>query len=48
MIRSVEFYQTEQGSYPLRKFLGSLNGKDAQQILWVFRLIERVDRVPSK
>tara|TARA_A100001037_G_scaffold216134_1_gene194039 strand:- start:89 stop:451 length:363 start_codon:yes stop_codon:yes gene_type:complete len=48
MARSVEFYQTEQGSYPLREFLDSLNGKDAQKILWVFRLIERVDRVPSK
>ncbi|HIG54825.1 MAG TPA: type II toxin-antitoxin system RelE/ParE family toxin [Candidatus Handelsmanbacteria bacterium] len=40
MARSIEFYQTEQGSCPLREFLGLLN--------WVFRLIERVDRVPAK
>ena len=48
MARVVEFYRTEQGTYPVREFLDALGSKEAQKVLWVFRLIERVDRVPVK
>ncbi|MDB4698914.1 type II toxin-antitoxin system RelE/ParE family toxin [Candidatus Latescibacteria bacterium] len=48
MARSIEFYHTEKGSCPIRDFLASVDGKEAQKVLWVFRLIERIDRVPVK
>lgn len=35
-------------SYPLViEFLDGIDGRDAQKILWVFRLIKRIDRVPQ-
>lgn len=48
MPRSIEFYHTEKGACPIRDFLASIDGKEAQKVLWVFRLIERIDRVPVK
>ena len=48
MARSIEFYRTENGDCPVREFLDRLAGKDAQKVLWVFRLIERIDRVPKQ
>ena len=48
MARSIEFYRTEDGDCPVREFLDHLDGKDAQKVLWVFRLIERIDRVPKQ
>jgi len=48
MSRTIEFYRTENGRCPVEEFLDSLNDKEAQKVLWVLRLIERLDRVPSK
>ena len=48
MPRSIEFYHTEKGACPIRDFLASIDGREAQKVLWVFRLIERIDRVPVK
>ena len=48
MIRSIEFYRTEDRECPVENLLDSLEDKEAQKVLWVFRLIERLERVPSK
>lgn len=47
MPRTIEFYRTKDGSCPVLNFLGTLEDKEAQKVLWVFRLIERIDRVPA-
>ena len=47
MPRSIEFYHTEKGTCPIRDFLASIDGKEAQKVLWVFHLIYRIDRVPK-
>lgn len=46
MARTIEFYRTETGKCPVEEFIESLNGKDAQKVLWVFRLVGGLDRVP--
>jgi phage-related protein len=46
MARTVEFYRTENGKCPAEEVIGSLKGKDAQKVLWVFRLVGNLDRVP--
>ncbi len=48
MSRIVEFYRTEDGQCPVEEFFGGLKGQDAQKILWVFRLIGRIDHVPKQ
>jgi phage-related protein len=47
MPRTVEFYRTGEGRCPIEEFLTNLDTKEAQKVLWVFRLIERVERVPA-
>ena len=47
MSRTVEFYRTTDGKCPVREFIDRLDGSDAQKVLWVFRLIERIERVPG-
>ena len=46
MGRPVEFYRTRDGKCPVTDYLDLLGGRDAQKILWVFRLIERIDQLP--
>jgi phage-related protein len=46
--RNIIFYRTESGQCPVEEFLDSLKPKDAQKVLWVLRLIEDLDRVPSQ
>lgn len=47
-MRTVNFYRTESGTCPVEDFLDSLSGKQAQKIVWVLRLIEELDIVPSQ
>jgi phage-related protein len=47
-VRTVNFYRTESGTCPVEDFLDSLSGKQAQKIVWVLRLIEELDIVPSQ
>jgi phage-related protein len=42
----IRFLRTEDGKCPAEGFLDGLVPKDAKKVLWVFRLIERLDRVP--
>ena len=48
MPRNIIFYTTETGKRPVEEFLDSLNSKETQKILWVLKLIEELDRIPSQ
>jgi phage-related protein len=48
MPRNIIFYATETGKRPVDEFLDSLESKEAQKILWVLKLIEELDRIPSQ
>jgi len=48
MPRNVTFYTTETGKRPVEEFLDSLEFKQAQKALWVLKLIEELDRIPSQ
>ena len=48
MARKIIFYRTKDGKCPVEDFLDSLHPKDAQKVLWVLRLIEELDKVPSR
>jgi|APSaa5957512622_1039677.scaffolds.fasta_scaffold74438_2 phage-related protein len=43
----VRFLRTAKGRCPTEEFLDGLPPSDARKVLWVLRLIERVDRVPA-
>ena len=47
MSRIVIFYRTSDGKCPVEDFLDSLPGKVAQKIVWVLKLLEDLDVVPS-
>lgn len=47
-MREILFYKTDSGRCPVEDFIDSLSGKQAQKVLWVLRLIEELDSVPSK
>jgi phage-related protein len=47
-VRTVNFYRTESGKSPVEDFLDSLSGKQAQKVLWVLRLVEELDVVPTQ
>jgi len=48
MVREIRFYKTASGRCPVREFLDSLNGRQAQKVTWVLSLIEDLDTVPAK
>ena len=47
-MREVIFYKTTVGKSPVKEFLDSLTGKQAQKVAWVLRLIEEIDKVPAQ
>ncbi|MBW4592219.1 MAG: type II toxin-antitoxin system RelE/ParE family toxin [Brasilonema angustatum HA4187-MV1] len=47
-MREVVFYRTDLERCPIEEFLDSLCGKQAQKVLWVLRLIQELDSVPSQ
>jgi hypothetical protein len=47
MIRNIAFYRTESGKCPVEEFLNALPSKDAQKVVWVLKVIQELDRVPS-
>ena len=47
MNRTVLFYKTTDGKCPVQEFLDSLPGKVAQKIVWVLKLLEDLEIVPS-
>ncbi|MFB2771524.1 type II toxin-antitoxin system RelE/ParE family toxin [Pelatocladus sp. BLCC-F211] len=47
-MREIIFYRTDSERCPIEEFLDSLSGKQAQKVLWVLRLIQEIDSVPSQ
>ncbi|CCI20236.1 Genome sequencing data, contig C287 (modular protein) [Microcystis aeruginosa PCC 9807] len=47
-MKEIVFYRTQSGASPVEDFLNSLSGKQAQKVLWVLRLIQELDSVPSQ
>ena len=47
-MRGVNFYQSESGKYPVKEFLDSLTGKQANKITWVLELFEDTSIVPKQ
>lgn len=47
-MREVYFYRTKAGHCPVEEFLDGLNGKQAQKVVWVLRLIEELETIPSQ
>jgi phage-related protein len=45
--REVEFYRTEDGKCPTQEFLDSLPDKVAQKVVWVLKLIQDLEMIPS-
>ena len=46
-MRTVNFYEAEDGTSPIADFLDSLSAKQAQKVAWVLQLVEQLDVVPS-
>ncbi len=46
-MRSILFYESTSGRCPVREFLDSLDGKQAQKIVWVLQLIRELPQ-PSR
>ena len=47
MRRTIIFYRTEEDRCPVEEFLDSLQAKEAQKVLWVLRIIEEFEIVPT-
>ncbi|TFI55162.1 type II toxin-antitoxin system RelE/ParE family toxin [Mastigocladus laminosus UU774] len=47
-MREIIFYRTDSQRCPIEEFLDSLSGKQAQKVIWVLRLIQEIDSVPSQ
>lgn len=47
-MREILFYKTENGKNPVENFLSSLSSKQAQKVTWVLKLVEDLERVPTK
>jgi len=47
-MRNIYFYRTDSGFCPVEKFLDSLPGKQAQKVVWVLKLIEDLDVIPTQ
>ena len=46
-MKTVNFYNTEDGKNPVIEFLDSLTAKQAQKVTWVLQLIEELDAIPT-
>ncbi|MCV6637325.1 type II toxin-antitoxin system RelE/ParE family toxin [Candidatus Albibeggiatoa sp. nov. NOAA] len=47
-MKEIHFYQTESGHNPITDFLDSLSSKQAQKVIWVLKLIEEMDNIPTQ
>jgi len=46
-MREIVFYKTKSGSSPIEEFLDSLNNKQAQKVVWVMKIVEELETVPT-
>jgi len=47
-MRTVKFYRFANDISPVEEFLDSLTSKQAQKVLWVLKLIEDLEKIPSQ
>src|SRR5699024_1439295 len=47
-MREIVFYRMESGRCPVEEFLDALESKQAQKVVWVLRLVEDLDFVPTR
>jgi len=47
-MREIRFYRTGSGHCPVEDFLDDLPSKKAQKVVWVLRLIEELNDVPTQ
>ena len=45
--RRIDFYRTQDDKCPAREFLDTLPAKTAQKVIWVLKLIQELESVPS-
>jgi phage-related protein len=45
--REINFYRTEEGRCPTQEFLDSLPDKVGQKVVWVLKLIQDLEMIPS-
>ncbi len=45
--RRIDFYRTEDGKCPTQEFLDTLPAKTGQKVVWVLKLIQELEAVPS-
>ena len=48
VMREIQFYSTPSGQKPIQDFLDSLSPRQAQKAVWVLKLVEELDVVPSQ
>jgi phage-related protein len=46
-MRTIIFYKTASGANPVQRFLEDLSDKQVEKVLWVLKLIQEMDVVPS-
>jgi phage-related protein len=47
-MREIKYYQSESGRSPVEEFLLDLETKQFEKVMWVLRLIEDLQQVPSQ
>ena len=47
-MKIVKFYTTKAGDSPVEEFIDSLGAQQAQKVVWVLKLFEDLDFVPSQ
>ena len=46
-MRRIEFYRKQSGSCPVEEFIDSLDGKQAQKVVWVLDLVRSLGSTPE-
>ena len=47
-MKSIEFYRSVSGNCPVEDHLDNLTDAQVMKVTWVLKLIQEIDRVPSK
>jgi phage-related protein len=47
-IKTISFYRTASGKFPVEEHLDNLSDEQAAKIAWVLKLIRELDQIPSK
>lgn len=46
-MREIIFYKTTSGDSPIEEFLESLDSKQVQKVIWVMKIVEELEIVPT-